>query len=62
MKNKCILATMVAFGLLIASCSSDSDEIKTSSQRLTTELILKSGDSIPTTFATDDVILPPKKP
>ncbi len=53
---------MVAFGLLIASCSSDSDEIKTSSQRLTTELILKSGDSIPTTFATDDVILPPKKP
>ena len=53
---------MVAFGLLIASCSSDGDEIKTSSQKLTTELNLKPGDSIPTTFAIDDAILPPKKP
>ncbi len=62
MKNKCILATMVAFGLLIVSCSSDADEMKTSSQKPTTELNLKLGDSIPTTFATDNGMLPPKKP
>lgn len=62
MKNKCILAIILAFGFLIVSCSSDTDEMKTSSQKLSTELNLKPGDSIPTTFATDDIVLPPKKP
>lgn len=62
MRNKCILAAMVALGFLIVSCSSDVDEMKTSSQKLSTELNLKVGDSIPATFATDDIVLPPKKP
>lgn len=53
---------MVALGFLIVSCSSDVDEMKTSSQKLSTELNLKLGDSIPAPFATDDIVLPPKKP
>lgn len=62
MKNKCILTTVMALGILIVSCSSDADEMKTSSQKLTNKLNLKLGDSIPTTFATDNAMLPPKKP
>lgn len=62
MRNKCILATIIAIGFLIVSCSSDTDELNTSSQKLSTELNLKAGDSIPAPFATDDIVLPPKKP
>lgn len=66
MKNKISLSSMVAIGLVIVSCSTDTDGINTSSQKQNDGLNLKIADSIiktpTTTYTIDDGTLPPIKP
>jgi hypothetical protein len=66
MKNKFSLATLVAMGLVIVSCTADTDEVNSSSQKQNDGAYLKIADSIhktpPTTYADETGIIPPKKP
>ena len=66
MKNKFSLATLVAMGLMVLSCSADTEEMNTTSQKQQDELNLKIADSVnkthPAVFAGEDGIIPPIKP
>jgi hypothetical protein len=66
MKNKFSLATMIATCLMIVSCSTDTDEINSSSQKQNDGLNFKKSDNITkpplTTYTTDNGTLPPIKP
>jgi hypothetical protein len=66
MRNKFSLATLVAMGLVIVSCTTDADEVYSTSQKQNNVAYLKITDSInktpPTTYAGEDGIIPPKKP
>lgn len=66
MKNKFSLATLIALGLMIISCTTDTEEVNSSSQKQNDGVYLKIADSISkpplNTVATDDGIIPPIKP
>ena len=66
MKNKFSLATLVAMGLMVISCSTDTEEMNTSSQKQQDELNLKIVDSVnktpPALYAGEDGVIPPIKP
>ena len=66
MKNKFSLATLVAMGLVIVSCTTDTEEMNTSAQKQQDELNLKIVDSVnktpPALYAGEDGIIPPIKP
>ncbi|MFM9825865.1 hypothetical protein [Flavobacterium sp.] len=65
MKNKLNLATLIAIGLVVVSCSTDSVDNDTSAQKQNYELNTKNTDSIPivkTIFAGDDGVINPTKP
>lgn len=64
MKNKFSLATLIAFSLMTASCTTDG--VDSSSQKQNDGIHAKTADSIaktqPNTFASDDGVIPPIKP
>jgi|APLak6261662433_1056034.scaffolds.fasta_scaffold76003_1 hypothetical protein len=66
MKNKFSLATLVAMGLVIVSCTTDTDEVNSTAQKQNDGVYLKTADSInktpATTYAGDNTIIPPIKP
>lgn len=66
MKNKFSLAALAAIGLVVVSCSTDTKELNPSSQKQQDGLPLKTGDSIhkslPTPYAGEEGVIPPKKP
>ncbi len=66
MKNKFSLATLIALVLVTISCTTDTEEVNSSSQNQNDGVYLKkveSGSKAPTTtFATDDGTIPPIKP
>ena len=66
MKNKFNLATLVAIGLVMVSCTTDGEELNSTSQKQNDGVNLKIADSINktplTTYAEENGIIPPKKP
>jgi len=66
MKNKFSLATLIAMGLMTISCTTDTEEVNSTSQKQNDGVYAKTTDSItktpPTIFATDDGVIPPIKP
>jgi hypothetical protein len=66
MKNKFSLATMIAMGLVMVSCSTNTDEINSSSQKQNDGMNFKKIDSVTkpplTIYTTEDGTLPPIKP
>lgn len=59
---------MLAMGLLIVSCTTDNEELNTSSLKTKNEQNSKTKDSLsgnlphPSTYASEDIVLPPRKP
>lgn len=66
MKNKFNLVALLAIGLVTISCTTDTEEVNSTSQNQKGGVSAKTTDSIPkippTTFASDDGVIPPIKP
>jgi hypothetical protein len=65
MKNKFSLATLIAMGLVIVSCTTDTDEVDSTLQKQNDVVYLKIADSISKApviiYAGDNTIIPPIK-
>ena len=66
MKNKFSLATLIAMGLVIVSCTTDTDEVDSTSQKQNDVVYLKIADSVAKApvinYVGDNTSIPPKKP
>lgn len=66
MKNKFSLTTLVVMGLMIVSCTTDTDDVNSNSQKQDDGVYLKIADSInktpPITYAEENGVIPPIKP